>query len=65
LVADPSPVGIPLFSVVQREDGWHWCSDASWEMRGTDALIGPFWSRDEAVKDAWKTLGIKDGKERP
>jgi hypothetical protein len=29
-------------------------------MRGADALIGPFESRDEAVRDAWETLGIKE-----
>jgi hypothetical protein len=51
---------LPFFSVVLRENGWFWCSDDAWEMRGADALIGPFESRDEAVRDAWETLGIKE-----
>jgi hypothetical protein len=46
------------FSVVQREDGWFWCSDAAWETRGTEALIGPFASREEAEQDANEALGI-------
>jgi hypothetical protein len=53
---------IPRFSVARLENGWFWCSDAAWDLRGTEALIGPFESRDEAVKDAWETLGIKDGR---
>jgi hypothetical protein len=52
---------IPHFSVIQRESGWFWCSDPAWDMRGAEALIGPFESRGEAVRDAWEALGIKDG----
>ena len=54
---------IPFFSAVHLENGWFWCSDAAWQLRGKDALIGPFASRDEAVKDAWETLGIREGEE--
>ena len=54
---------IASFSIVQRENGWFWCSDASWEGRGAEALIGPFSSRDEAVADAWEALGIKEREE--
>jgi hypothetical protein len=53
--------GFPRFSVAQLEGGWFWCTDASWEVGGRDALIGPFESRDDAVKDAWQTLGLKEG----
>jgi hypothetical protein len=55
----PRPI-IQLFSVTLNENGWFWCSDAAWEVRGADSLIGPFASRDEAVRDAWETLGIKE-----
>jgi hypothetical protein len=50
----------PNFSIVQREDGWFWCSDAVWETRGVEALIGPFTSRDEAEQDANEALGLGD-----
>jgi hypothetical protein len=53
-------LGSASFSVVQREDGWFWCSDAVWEMRGAEALIGPFTSRDEAEQDANEVLGVVD-----
>jgi hypothetical protein len=60
LTADSAVINsaYPNFSIVQREDGWFWCSDAAWETRGTDALIGPFASRDEAEQDANEALGI-------
>jgi hypothetical protein len=48
----------PNFSIVQLEDSWFWCSDAAWETRGTEALIGPFASREEAEQDANEALGI-------
>jgi hypothetical protein len=56
--------GFPRFSVAQMESGWFWCTDASWEMRGADGLIGPFESRDDAVKDAWEALGMKEGNDQ-
>jgi hypothetical protein len=55
--------GFPRFSIAQMESGWFWCTDASWEMRGPDALIGPYESRDEALKYAWEALGIKEGEQ--
>jgi hypothetical protein len=54
---------ITSFNIVQRENAWFWCSDVSWEVRGAEALIGPFLSRDEAVADAWEALGIKEREE--
>lgn len=58
-----SNAAYPNFTVVQREDGWFWCSDAVWEIRGAELLIGPFTSRDEAEQDAGDTLGLKDRKQ--
>lgn len=50
----------PNFSIVQRENGWFWCSGVVWETRGVEALIGPFGSRKEAEKDANEALGVVD-----
>jgi hypothetical protein len=57
--------GFPRFSVIERIDGWFWCSDAAWEMQGADALIGPFQGRDDAVRDAWEALGIREAQRGP
>jgi hypothetical protein len=48
------------FTIVERAGGWFWCSDAAWDTRGADALIGPFPLRAEAEKDAREALGMKD-----
>jgi hypothetical protein len=52
-------LGSESFSIVQRENEWFWCSDAAWETRGAEALIGPFASREEAEQDANEALGLK------
>jgi hypothetical protein len=47
------------FSVLKLEGGWFWASHAIQEIKGEEALIGPFPSQDEAEKDARETLAIK------
>jgi hypothetical protein len=42
------------FSIVNRGQGWFWCS----LLEGNE-LIGPFPSQEEAEKDARATLGIE------
>ena len=44
------------FSIVNRGQGWFWCSYSLLERH---ALIGPFPSQEEAEKDARATLGIE------
>ena len=46
------------FSIVNRGEGWFWCSLLEVPR---DALIGPFPSQIEAEKDARATLGIEEG----
>lgn len=49
----------PTFSVLKLESGWFWASHAMQEIKGEEALIGPFPSQDEAEKDARETLALK------
>jgi hypothetical protein len=54
----------PSFRVMQqtlpdKSTGWFWLLDIARD----DGLIGPFESRDEAVKDARETLGIVENGE--
>ena len=44
-----------VFRLTQMEGDWYWYLD----VMNDDSLIGPFASRDEAIKDARETLGIK------
>jgi hypothetical protein len=44
-----------VFSVTRQTDGWYWRLDIR-----RDGLIGPFESKEDAEKDAKKTLGIRD-----
>ena len=47
---------VMTFSIVNRGQGWFWCSYSLLERH---ALIGPFPSQEEAEKDARATLGIE------
>jgi hypothetical protein len=62
---DLERAAIPRFSVVQREEGWFWCSDASWEMSGTHALIGPFEAEMTPSKMPGKALESGMGRNDP
>jgi hypothetical protein len=44
--------------LIQRVDGWFWMLDIP-----TDGPIGPFETKEEAVKDARETLGLKEGEQ--
>jgi hypothetical protein len=46
----------PSFSVVQKGEGWFWCSLS---LAKANDLIGPFPSELEAEKDARATLGLE------
>jgi hypothetical protein len=45
--------------LTQMEGDWYWYLD----VMNDDNLIGPFASRDEAIKDARETLGITEGED--
>jgi hypothetical protein len=50
----------PNFSVMKLENGWFWTSRAMQDVHGTETMVGPFPSQEEAEKDARETLGIRE-----
>jgi hypothetical protein len=46
-----------VFKLTQMQDCWYW----RLEINRDDGLIGPFETKEEAIKDAWETLGLKEG----
>jgi hypothetical protein len=46
-----------VFKLTQMQDCWYW----RLEINRDDGLIGPFETKEEAIKDACETLGLKEG----
>jgi hypothetical protein len=55
----------PNFSVMKLENGWFWTSRAVQDVHGTETMIGPFPSQEEAEKDARPMNTSVAGSNRP